>query len=211
MRLKQKIRRKMVVFLSVYAGVMLLLLALILVLTSGDPEAGTILPILGGLTVLPVILMLVFNGLGKYTGTFDQYYSSLSETEKEHFDKEAEETGFRIKHAVLTEKCVVTIDFMRLAVVPYDQIVWLYRLDQFVYFMRIRSLVLVSKQKKLITINLGKEAESLAVQEFIRRIQEKRPGVLVGTSDVLSKMFRKDFERMKQMSDQSIPAETGGK
>lgn len=200
--IKKKALRSMVLFLSIYLAFMatLFILFVALVLAGEDREELTqIMTMLIPLMILPLALTLALFGCGKYTGTFDKYVAALNEVEREQFAREIE-SGYQIKGAVLTSQCVVITAFMRVAVVPYDQLVWIYKSQQFVYFMKIRQLVMVTADKKQQYINLGRAFDSMTTEEFMRRLAQKRPNVLIGYDEEKARMFRKDFERMKLLA-----------
>lgn len=159
------------------------------------------------LCIVPAILISRTVRRGKYTAPFDEYYNSLDAVGKARLENELQQ-DYPLEHAALTGDCVVVINKGNLAVAPYQDIVWIYT-NSFILFrcLEQRYLVLMTRQKRMVNILLSKKDTAASIDNFIRSIKEKRPGVLLGYQQPWISLFNQDFEKMVDQSDRSATAE----
>lgn len=199
MKLKKRVIRRLVMFNLGYLALMALLLGSIWLLAHDDGEARAILFFLLAIAGAPVVLFAVLYACGKYTGSFDRYIAGLDLAAQERFERELQ-TAPRLRKGILCAACLVIENGMRLDVVPYERLVWAYRSRQSISFVPVRQLMLVTDDKKLHALDLGRKLDSKETEEFLRFLVSKQPQLLLGYDDEKEQMFRTNFEGMKYLA-----------
>lgn len=146
----------------------------------------------------PLIAYFIRAILGLNTKALKAYYKTPGSLSPEELYQEYEKSK-KFQGAALLDDILI-IGKTKLNIIPYSQLVWVYQFNQTTNGITTYSLVIVNDKKKKYMIVLGKKRKSMEYDDFIQKLCEKQPNVIVGFNAQLEALYVKDFDKMVQIS-----------